>query len=50
MQNYTTIIGVIELRIQGHSYSTVQQRYSVGSSTAQLIMCKEWTKQCTYIG
>ena len=38
MQNYTTIIGVIELRIQGHSYSTVQQRYSVGSSTAQLIM------------
>lgn len=38
MQNYTTINGVIALRSQGHPYSAVQQRYSVGSSTAQLIM------------
>lgn len=38
MQNYTTIIGVIELRAQKCSYDTVQQRYSIGSGTVALIM------------
>jgi len=38
MQNYTTIIGVIELRLNGCSYDTVQKRYSIGSSTVTLIM------------
>lgn len=38
MQNYTTIIGVIELRSQKCSYNTVQKRYSIGSGTVTLIM------------
>lgn len=38
MQNYTTIIGVIELRSQKCSYDTVQKRYSIGSGTVTLIM------------
>lgn len=38
MQNYTTIVGVIELRQRGCSYEIIQKRYSIGSSTLQLIM------------
>ena len=38
MQNYTTIVGVIELRQRGCSYEVIQKRYSIGSSTLQLIM------------
>jgi transposase len=38
MQNYTTIIGVIELRSKRCSYDTVQKRYSIGSGTVTLIM------------
>lgn len=37
MQSYTTIIGVVELRLQKQSYTTVQKRYSIGSSTVTLI-------------
>lgn len=38
MQNYSTIIGVIELRLNSISYEAVQKRYGVGSSTVTLIM------------
>ena len=38
MQNCTTIIGIIELRLQKVGYETTQKRYSVGSSTVTLIM------------
>ena len=38
MQSYTTIIGVIELRLQKQSYGIVQKRFGIGSSTVTLIM------------
>ena len=38
MQNYTTIIGIIELRLQKVGYETTQKRYGVGSSTVTLVM------------
>ena len=38
MQNYSTIIGVIGLRLNSISYEAVQKRYGVGSSTVTLIM------------
>lgn len=38
MQNYSTIIGVIELRQAKVSYEDVQRRYGIGSSTVTLIM------------
>ncbi len=38
MQSYTTIIGVIELRLQKQSYDIVQKRFGIGSSTVTLIM------------
>lgn len=38
MQKYSTIIGVITLRLDSESYSTVQKRYSSGSSTVTLII------------
>ena len=38
MQKYSTIIGVITLRLHSESYNTVQKRYSIGSSTVTLIM------------
>ncbi len=38
MQHYTTIVGVIELRLKKQSYDTIQKRYSIGSSTVTLIM------------
>lgn len=38
MQNYTTILGVVELRLQDVGYATIQSRYNIGSSTVTLIM------------
>ena len=38
MQSYTTIIGVIEQRLQKQSYDIVQKRFGIGSSTVTLIM------------
>lgn len=38
MQDYNTIIGVIQLRQNNCSYSVVESRYRIGSNTAQLIM------------
>lgn len=38
MQDYNTIIGVIQMRQNKCSYSVVQNRYRIGSSTLQLIM------------
>jgi len=38
MQSYSTIIGVIELRLQGIGYLTTQRRFNIGSSTVTLIM------------
>ncbi len=38
MQNYTTIIGIIDMRQRGISYDDCQTRYHIGSSTLQLIM------------
>ena len=38
MQHYTTIVSVIELRLQKQPYSVIQTRYSIGSSTVTLIM------------
>ena len=38
MQTCTTIVGVIELRMQKVGYATTQKRYGIGSSTVTLIM------------
>ena len=38
MQNYNTIIGVIDLRAKGIGYRDIQRRYGVGTSTVALIM------------
>lgn len=38
MQDYSTIIGVIIMRQNECSYSVIQSRYHIGSSTAQLIV------------
>lgn len=38
MQNYSTIIGVIESRQSGIGYRAVRKRYGIGSSTITLIM------------
>ena len=38
MHDYTTIIGVIELRLTDNSYDTVQKRYRIGRSGITLIM------------
>lgn len=38
MHNYTTIIGVIELRLDSTSYDNVQKRYHIGRSGITLIM------------
>lgn len=38
MHNYTTIIGVIELRLDSISYDNVQNRYRIGRSGITLIM------------
>lgn len=38
MQNYTTILGIIDMRQRGISYDDCRYRFSVGSSTISLIM------------
>lgn len=38
MQNYTTIIGIIDMRQRGISYDDCQTRYGISSSTLQLII------------
>ena len=38
MQDYNTIIGVIQMRLNECSYRVVQSRYHIGSSTVTLIM------------
>ena len=38
MQDYTTIIGVITMRHNNCSFSVIQNRYHIGSSTVQLIL------------
>ena len=38
MQNYNTIIGVIQMRQNNCSYSVIQNRYHIGSGTVQLIL------------
>lgn len=47
MQNYTTIIGIIEMRQRGISYDDCRSRYGVGCSTITLIMnrFKEYGKE-----
>ena len=40
MQSKTTILGVIRLRNEGHSYAAIQNRYHIGSGTAQRIVSR----------
>ena len=40
MQNSTTILGIIEMRLKGISYDDCCNRYSVGHSTVNLIMSR----------
>ena len=48
MQNYTTIIGIIDMRQRGISFDDCRSRYGVGCSTITLIMNRfaESGKQC----
>ena len=47
MQDYNTIIGVIQMRQNDCSYSVVQNRYHIGSSTVTLIMERFRNSQLT---
>ncbi len=38
MQDYSTIIGVLQMRHNECSFSVIQKRYHIGSSTLQLIL------------
>lgn len=40
MQNSTTILGIIEMRLKGISYDDCRSRYGVGNSTVNLIMTR----------
>ena len=40
MQDYNTIIGVIQMRQNVCSYTDIQNRYHIGSSTVTLIMSR----------
>ena len=40
MQNSTTILGIIEMRLKGISYDDCRNRYGVGNSTVNLIMSR----------
>ena len=44
MQNSTTILGIIEMRLRGISYDDCRSRYGVGNSTVNLIMTRYWAK------
>lgn len=45
MQNYTTIIGIIDMRQRGISYDDCRHRFGVGNSTITLIMNR--FKECS---
>ena len=47
MQDYNTIIGVIQLRQNDCSMSVIQKRYHIGSGTVQLILKRYNTFGCT---
>ena len=38
MQDYNTIIGVVQMRLNQCSYRVIQSRYRLGSSTVTLIL------------
>ena len=38
MQDYNTILGVITMHHNGCSFSVIEDRYHIGSNTAQLIL------------
>ncbi len=38
MQSYNTILGVINMRQNKCTFSTIQQRYHIGSNATQLIL------------
>lgn len=38
MQNYTTILGIIDMRQRNISYDDCRNRYGIGNSTITLIM------------
>lgn len=40
MQDYNTIIGVIQMRQNECSFSVIQKRYHIGSGTAQRILSR----------
>ena len=44
MQSYSTIIGVIELRLSGIGYRTTKARYGIGNSTVTLIVTLDFLK------
>ena len=44
MQNSTTILGIIEMRLMGISYDDCCKRYGVGHSTVNLIMSRYQAK------
>ena len=44
MQNSTTILGIIEMRLKGISYDDCRNRYGVGNSTVNLIMTRHLEK------
>ena len=44
MQNSTTILGIVEMRLWGISYDDCRSRYGVGNSTVNLIMSRYWAK------
>ena len=48
MQDYRTIMSVIQMRLCGCSYDVVQRRNRIGSSTLQLIMKRFEENQRTY--
>ena len=44
MQNSTTILGIIEMRLWGISYDDCHNRYGVGNGTVNLIMSRYWAR------
>ncbi len=48
MQNYSTIVGVIRLRLENVPYNVIRQRYKLGNSTVTLIMSRFTDSGMTY--
>ena len=46
MQSYSTIVGVVELRLSKAGYATTQKRYGIGFSTVTLIMNANTVPSC----